>query len=365
MTRFIKIDDYFKKRLKIINAVLIIFSSFITLISAEFVLANIYPQKTLKFANVYSPFCFRKSTYLPFQLKANAKCIQIQEEFEITVNTNSHGYRNPEFSIKKPNQIKRLIMLGDSFAFGYGIEDKQVLSRILEEKLNQRNSDWEVINAAYASGDSPDSYYAYLINEGFRLNPDVIIEMLFVGNDFTDLFETKWLETDKSGLPVTIETVDRFIDGEGRLLHPSLPINYRLPILKNSHPFCIYNLECIKRDLGLSNNVDKILKLPKAKDILAQENRAEYILVIIPSDMQIYSNAWKKWGESVPFEPDVTDQPQSLLREFLDEQEIEYIDLLPVFRNSKDRLYYPKDAHFNERGHEKTAEIIVKYLLES
>jgi lysophospholipase L1-like esterase len=98
------------------------------------------------------------------------------------LNTNSHGLRSPECAYDKPAGTRRLLVLGDSFAWGYGVADNAVFSRVLEPQLAAGGTPWEVINTG-VSGWGTDQEYLFYINHGVKYDPDVVILALFLIND--------------------------------------------------------------------------------------------------------------------------------------------------------------------------------------
>jgi len=75
---------------------------------------------------------------------------------EGTYTINSRGLRTPEFAVPKPPGITRVVCLGNSCTFGYGVPDEVIYARQLEELLRQDapQSQWEVVCAGvtgYAS----------------------------------------------------------------------------------------------------------------------------------------------------------------------------------------------------------------------
>ena len=69
------------------------------------------------------------------------------------VHTNSFGLRSPEVSVPKPGGTVRILMLGDSFTFGFGAADDEVFSRRLEARLRDAypSRTIEVVNAGVLS----------------------------------------------------------------------------------------------------------------------------------------------------------------------------------------------------------------------
>ncbi|WP_404307318.1 SGNH/GDSL hydrolase family protein [Neorhodopirellula lusitana] len=96
---------------------------------------------------------------------------------------NSKGLRDREYAYEKPTSVKRILVLGDSFAWGYGVSDKEIFTEVLETRLEQSPTTWEVINAG-VSGWGTDQEYLYLLDEGFRYEPDIVVLAMFVVNDF-------------------------------------------------------------------------------------------------------------------------------------------------------------------------------------
>lgn len=71
-------------------------------------------------------------------------------EYEVNITTNSVGMRGGrEYAIEKPDGVRRILVLGDSMGFGFGVEDDEVVSAVLEDMLNagpDKGHRYEVLN---------------------------------------------------------------------------------------------------------------------------------------------------------------------------------------------------------------------------
>lgn len=60
------------------------------------------------------------------------------------ITTNADGWRAAhEFVLEKPPGIRRLVLLGDSYTFGFGISDEEAIAALLQQRLG---AGWEVMN---------------------------------------------------------------------------------------------------------------------------------------------------------------------------------------------------------------------------
>jgi lysophospholipase L1-like esterase len=100
-------------------------------------------------------------------------------EFRTVVQINENGLRDRRHSYERQNDIKRILVLGDSFAWGYGVEESERFSQVLEESL-----DVEVINAG-VSGYSTDQELLWYRCEGIKYETDLVI-LVLAGNDVGD-----------------------------------------------------------------------------------------------------------------------------------------------------------------------------------
>ncbi|UCG48425.1 MAG: tetratricopeptide repeat protein [Phycisphaerales bacterium] len=124
---------------------------------------------------------YKRSTnpILGFELKANCRSdnpdlIQTYER------TNSHGQRDSERTLEKPDGVRRILLLGDSVVEGYGLRESETISRQLEDLYGGRST--EVLNfgvSAYCTLAEVE----LLEVKGLRFDPDVVI-IVFVENDF-------------------------------------------------------------------------------------------------------------------------------------------------------------------------------------
>ena len=95
---------------------------------------------------------------------------------------NSKGLRGREYDYTKQPGTSRILVLGDSFGWGYGVADEEVLAAVLEQQLQRDGLDWEVLNGG-VSGWGTDQEYLFLTSEGFKYAPDIVVLAFLVFND--------------------------------------------------------------------------------------------------------------------------------------------------------------------------------------
>ena len=104
---------------------------------------------------------------------------------EIARESNSLGFRDREHPFKKATGVKRILVVGDSIAAGWGVRYNEMFARLLEKKL--KNS--EVILLAQPGWDTMKEI-SEIKELGMKYNPDLIIIAYFLNDpmDPRDLF---------------------------------------------------------------------------------------------------------------------------------------------------------------------------------
>jgi hypothetical protein len=98
---------------------------------------------------------------------------------------NARGYRDLERVQPKPPGVRRVLGLGDSFAWGASVEFEDAYPQRLERALSRRRKErWEVVSVALPGMNTVDQA-AQLETEGFAYQPDVVL-LGFVLNDSED-----------------------------------------------------------------------------------------------------------------------------------------------------------------------------------
>jgi hypothetical protein len=101
-------------------------------------------------------------------------------EFDVLLKFNRHGLRGPDRDYTPPPGVRRALVLGDSFAEGYYVDEDQTAAAVLEGLL-QACGPHEVINAG-VQGYSTDQEYLLYLQEGRRYGARLVL-VFFYGND--------------------------------------------------------------------------------------------------------------------------------------------------------------------------------------
>ena len=102
----------------------------------------------------------------------------------VPVSINSHGLRDREYSETKPPDVRRIVMLGDSTTFGWGVPEEQTVAKILERQLNGRGivgRRFEVLNAGVGNYDTVQEYTHYLTYDR-QFHPDLVVLEYFIND---------------------------------------------------------------------------------------------------------------------------------------------------------------------------------------
>jgi lysophospholipase L1-like esterase len=105
--------------------------------------------------------------------------------FDARVRCNSQGLRDREHSFAKSAGTRRILVLGDSFAWGFGVENDEMFSTRLEREL----SNSETINFG-VTGYNAVQELARLESDGLAYDPDWLV-VLFCDNDLGGNFDDK------------------------------------------------------------------------------------------------------------------------------------------------------------------------------
>ena len=110
------------------------------------------------------------------------------------VTINAQGLRDDDIPYIKPDNEKRILVLGDSVAFGWGLSQGEAFSDQMEPLLREQTGDqWQVINAG-VNGYNTEQEAAWLRRDGMRYSPDYVL-LIYVSNDVDPVIdpnETTW-----------------------------------------------------------------------------------------------------------------------------------------------------------------------------
>jgi GDSL-like Lipase/Acylhydrolase family len=324
-----------------LNIALLVASGFLSLIFGEAAL-RLLGRGPLPVNPVPGSF-WRHDANLGWSNSPGAEGVFHHPRFTINVKINPQGLRDREYTYERTPGSRRVLVIGDSFVWGYGVEQQETFPKLLEA----RQPGVEVINAGVA-GYGTDQELLWLRSEGVRYRPDLVI-LVMCGNDDDE---------NNKDLVYNVYHKPRFrlAGGELALTGVPVPMPSRRLRLKHwifTHSALAYQLKSgvidrFRRPRSPAPSAGFGLTLALV-DAIAREVRdmgARLVLVMTA-----------RYAPSPQF-------PYDELVAGLRQKELTILDVDHSPGYSEATMLIPGDAHWNPAGHRFVAQELLKMLQE-
>lgn len=127
----------------------------------------------------------RGNPYATWQV--NPKNLDVRfhtDDFDVGVITNSQGLREHDEVPAAHPGVFRIVAVGDSYTFGWGVENDEAYTKVAQSVLREKYG-WknvEIINMG-RPGAAPHDYLKFIKRYVPKLNPDVVLVGFLVGDD--------------------------------------------------------------------------------------------------------------------------------------------------------------------------------------
>lgn len=264
---------------------------------------------------------------------------------------NKLGLRDRDFEASKPSVCRRILILGDSFTWGWGVNNESaVFPKLLEKMLNQKIDIPGVKNIEVLNGGMPgsltDQWVDLLIKTEDYFQPDVVLVVFFLRDgtlvkSIPDFFD-----------PIRNNIVER---NKKSILYRYL---YCYRLLKDYiDRMLVANLYTQKINRAYLGDKKETVEWEKAKSNIRKieqyENKRSAVagLVVFPILVEL--------NERYPFR-----EVCNIIMEFATKNNIPAHSLLPAFMglNGKDLWVAAYDQHPNEKAHLIAAQSMLPFV---
>ncbi len=319
----------------------------------------------------------------------------VTEDFFVEIS--SQGLRDREYGPKEEGEF-RILMLGDSYAHGHGLDWEEAPPQALEQRLHQSGfTNVTVINAG-VTGTGPWQQRGFLRERGFPLEPDLVLHQIFLGNDILDtvigqggVLDTyepwfmqnllfyrhrpawqikieHWLTShshaysallhaagSRKGVVWLMDQLRPFSKPDYPELPPPAPRPfYTEASLEEWYPELEEGWELMQADV-LGTKEDCV------------ERGVEYAVFLVSGLYTWCDNAWNEAMNAVE-DGSVYERGKEIrvAKAFFEEQDLPYVPLNAALAEHPNpaNLYFPFDMHFNAEGARFVAQVIEDYLVE-
>ncbi len=310
------------------------------------------------------------------------------------INTNSLGFiDSANYKVKLKTDDKRILIIGDSHSEGVGVEFEKTFAGILQKQV--QSSGIEILNASAVSY-SPKIHY--LKTDYFLNKKELDVDEVWVFVDISDLQNEIAYENfhpKPEGIFFTIKQgLKKFL-----ILHSftyytiksrqeQKKVDEFLDKMKEFSPKNITDIEknTIKlyEDFFRDFEDDEMLRSPHFHGVgtwyydsacidlankgldLGQKNMQQFVDICKEKNIHIKLSV-HPWQTQI-LKQDTSDYYVETWRKFCNKNDIDFINLFPVFITEQrphivnDLYFIPKDNHWNEKGHKKVAQYLFSLI---
>jgi hypothetical protein len=334
--------------------------------------------------------------------------------FQQKLTFNSLGMHDTEHALEKPPHTSRILMLGDSFVHAVQVSEEdsahQVLEKYLSEQKQTDSFSFEIISGGVVNWGT-NQQLIYYREQGRRFQPDLVLLMFYLGNDFSD------------NLPGNVLTIKGFncYAPYFALCHEKLnpdPLIYA-PGISSLQDNCSPRRRILINSLGwlyqhsrLYQQIEPLLIANRPRRKFGQAYPQAFSALYLPNDEAELEQAWQvtlatiaqlqqevesdgsqfavalispeiiiRLGLLSPAEQEIflrdnptlakaqVDRPNRRLAEFLGHQNIPYVDLTtPMIEHlaaNSIPLYLLGEGHWTVEGNRVAADILAQWLTQN
>ena len=282
-------------------------------------------------------------------------------DFSTSVSINSAGLRDSEYPIQRVPGKRRMLLLADSFGWGFGVEQNEIWA----ERIEANNQGWEIINAS-VSGYGTDQEFLYYQERGRLYEPDVVLLLFWGWNDFQNssgpvqywhnkpFFELSGDGLELKGVPVPpaswTQKAANYISGNTYFLR-TLSSWIREGLSTSGAAASRPKNEDAELESGevrseepipageLTDDEERVVRLILELNQAVRDDGARLIVIYTRGRSQIFS------------EPRLVEAGLALF------------SLENVFRETKKKVFFEHDGHWTAEGHRIVAEAAQAHLV--
>jgi lysophospholipase L1-like esterase len=343
-------------------------------------------------------------------------------EFEYEFSTNNLGLRYGPISVDKPPGSTRILLLGDSFTEGVGVEAAESFPSLLQKHYSEKaGQEVPFINAGLG-GEGPLQFWRVFFDIGLALSPDGLLICLYA-NDLMDTPEmlsredlyrrvperhglAKFIHGILPRVDILIREVGRIISRElrqsegfvatvtelareqdisdsaieswrnrlpGELVEASDRSEFNKSLLSMGLFRPNYWEEAINITTPVSERKFQSMRLALDEiTTIAREKEMAIGLIYIPAPLQYDASRHESWNPwiigGVEFKPEWVSEDaeiQKRLAHWAQKKNIPFLDLTPTLRSEIQagaKLNFKLDGHWNADGHRVAGKAITEWI---
>jgi lysophospholipase L1-like esterase len=317
---------------------------------------------------------FQGDPVIGYRLKPHARTRFATSEFATDIAINGAGFRDDEELGPKAVDERRILLLGDSLVLSVQVPFAQTFGEILERRLNRRASGvrYRVVNAG-VQGYGPIEEQLFLRSVAKTVQPDVVVPILFVGNDAEEAYGSAGKLAMHSA-PAAIETAT-IVARLRRLVRYSMVLQIlRVRVLSATEritptlappepPLQSYAARPAARIAeGLTIARQSVEDMTQTSSSVG----AQTMVVLMPARFQVDDPDYERLKVIVAAAGGelVRDAASARFSDTLAALPVPKLDLLPALRRTRPGpdLFFQDTVHLTPYGHEVVAEALDEFL---
>jgi len=307
------------------------------------------------------------------------KAKYLSEEYKTISLFNSEGFRDINHEIENQNKT-RIAFLGDSFTDALEVNFENSFHQILKKDLNKNYpNNYEIFNFGMWYFSTAQEYLLYK-EYVKKYSPDIIYLQVFYNDPYETCLPNSqnpsyYLENNqikaREFIPLKTGKLKLFISKYSKLA-VLIRKTYKDFQAKTSQQELTQQEGIQKEKKVYLENYDKETLdcfylseyfLKKLKQEIENDN-AELRVIIISHPASIYEKDKQEFLENTELDEEISfDKPEKQFENILNKLGIKYISTKQEFKNQRKRVYFEKDKHLNEKGHEILGKMLYENLI--